>query len=226
MNYFSLFSTEHILTIGAFLVFTFVLLVLSRLVSKRTFTVGLAFSVVALKIAETVVRHGLYNEDVLDLLPIHLCNLTLVLCLISLFNPSKSLFQLIYYWSPGALAAILFPEIRYTFPNFIEISFFAIHFFIIFVILYQIIFFKFRPTLKGLFNSFIFVNIFAAIVYKINICLGTNYMYINYKPAFSSPLDLFGPWPHYIIIVEIIYLVIGILLYLPFKKRHYKYSNI
>lgn len=226
MNYFDIFSTEHLLYIGIFTLLIGVLLVGSQCVSRKFFVVSLSFSVIILKIAETVIRHGVYKEGFLDLLPIHLCNLTLVLCLITFNSPSNQIFQLIYFWSPGALAAILFPEIRYSFPNFVEISFFAIHFFILFVIVYQMIFLRFRPTFRGFFNSFIFVNIFAAAVYKINDILGTNYMYINYKPNFSSPLDLFGPWPHYIIIVEIIYIVLGIILYLPFKKRNYKYTNI
>ncbi len=84
-----------------------------------------------------------------------------------------------------------------------------------------------RNLTKVIFlGSFVCINIFAGIVFKINEILGTNYMYINYKPAFSSPLDFFGPWPHYIIIVEIIYVVFGIICWLPFKKKHYKYSNI
>ena len=225
MNYFSLFSAEHLINIGVFLAITICLLVISQFISKKFFTIGLSFIVIILKVTELVVRHGLYKEDLFSLLPIHLCNISLILAIICFLFPKKGIFEILYYWSPGAVAAILFPDVRHVFPNFVEISFFATHFFIIFTVLYDLIFLKFKPTFKGFLASFVWVNILSLVVYKINQILGTNYMYLNYKPAFNSPLDMFGPWPHYIIIVEIIYILLGIFLYLPFKKREFKYYS-
>lgn len=226
MGHFELFSTEHILSIGGYILFYMVLLFVSQFFSKKNFAMAISCSVVIIKVAELVIRHGVYGETLNDLIPIHLCNVTLILAVITMMFPSKYLFQIIYFWSLGAAAAILFPDSRVSFPNFVGISFFITHFFILFTVVYQMISLKYRPTFKGFLGSFVCINIFAGIVFKINEILGTNYMYINYKPAFSSPLDFFGPWPHYIIIVEIIYVVLGIICWLPFKKKHYKYSNI
>lgn len=226
MSHFELFSTEHILSIGGYLFFYLFLLFVSQFFSKKNFAIVISCSVVIIKIVELIIRHGLYEETIKNLIPIHLCNVTLILAVISMIFPSKYLFQVVYFWSLGAISAILFPDSRLAFPNFVGISFFITHFFIIFAVIYQMIFLKYRPTFKGLLGSFVCINIFAGIVFKVNEILGTNYMYINYKPAFESPLDFFGPWPHYILIVEIIYIVLGILCWLPFKKKHYRYSNI
>ncbi|WP_300359645.1 TIGR02206 family membrane protein [Fusobacterium sp.] len=226
MSYFGLFSTEHFLSIGGYILFYLFILFISQFFSKKGFAVVISCAVLIMKIAELVIRNGVYGESIQQLIPIHLCNITLMLCIITMIFPSKSLFQIIYYWSIGAVAAILFPDGRVAFPNFVGISFFATHFFILFTVVYQMISLGYRPTFKGFIGSFVCINIFAGIVYKINEILGTNYMYINYKPTFSSPLDFFGPWPHYIIIVEIIYIVLGLLLYFPFKKRHFKYTNV
>lgn len=226
MSHFELFSTEHILSIGGYLFFYLFLLFVSQFFSKKNFAIVISCSVVIIKIVELIIRHGLYGETIKNLIPIHLCNVTLILAVISMIFPSKYLFQVVYFWSLGAISAILFPDSRLAFPNFVGISFFITHFFIIFAVIYQMIFLKCRPTFKGLLGSFVCINIFAGIVFKVNEILGTNYMYINYKPAFESPLDFFGPWPHYILIVEIIYIVLGILCWLPFKKKHYRYSNI
>lgn len=225
MTYFNIFSTEHILLMGIFTLVMIGLLFILQFLSRKNFLLIFSFFIVILKIVELIVRNIIYNQEILDLLPIHLCNLTLILCAINFYFKSNLVSQLIYYWFPGALIAILFPELRYSFPNFVQLSFFATHFFIIFTVLYQLIFLKFKPTLKGFLISFIYLNIFAGIVYKINLYLGTNYMYINYKPTFSSPLDFFGPWPNYIFIVELIYIVLGIISYLPFKKRNFKYYS-
>lgn len=225
MNHFELFSTEHLLSIGGYGLFVFFLLFISQFFIKKHFAWLISGAVIIIKSVELILRNGVYGETVLELIPIHLCNVTLILALIGMIFPSNKLFQIIFYWSLGAISAILFPDSRVAFPNFVGISFFLTHYFIIFVVLYQLIFLGYRPTLSGLFGSFICINVFAGIVFKINQILGTNYMYINYKPAFQSPLDFFGPWPHYIIIVEIIYVVLGIICWLPFKKRHYKYSN-
>lgn len=225
MNHFDFFSLEHLLSIGGYGLFVIVMLFISQFFSKKSFAMVTSGAIIVIKAVELIIRHGVYGETVLELLPIHLCNITLILAVIEMIFPSKELFQVIFYWSFGALAAILFPDARVSFPNFVGISFFITHFFIIFVVLYQLIFLGYRPSLKGLVGSFVCINIFAGAVFKINEILGTNYMYINYKPAFQSPLDYFGPWPHYIIIVEIIYLVLGFISYLPFRKKHYKYSN-
>lgn len=226
MNHFGLFSTEHILSIGGYILLYLFILFISQFFSKKSFTVVVSCSILIMKIAELVIRNGVYGETIQQLIPIHLCNITLLLCIITMMFPSKSIFQIIYYWSIGAIAAILFPDSRVAFPNFVGISFFVTHFFILFTVVYQMVSLGYRPTFKGFLGSFVAINIFAGIVFKINEILGTNYMYINYKPAFQSPLDFFGPWPHYIIIVEIIYIVLGLLCYLPFKKRHFKYTNI
>ena len=225
MEHFGLFSTEHLLSIGGYSFLVIILLLISQIFSRKYFAWIITGAVFITKIVELILRHGVYGETVLQLIPIHLCNVTLILAMIGMIFPNKNMFQIIFYWSLGAVAAILFPDSRVAFPNFVGISFFLTHFFIIFVVLYQLIFMGYRPTFKGLLGSFVCINIFAGIVFKINQILGTNYMYINYKPAFESPLDFFGPWPHYILIVEIIYLVLGIICWLPFKKKHYKYSN-
>lgn len=226
MGHFGLFSTEHILSIGGYLLFYLIILFVSQFFSKKSFATVISCFIVIMKTAELVIRNGVYGETIQQLIPIHLCNVTLILAVITMIFPSKNVFQIIYYWSIGAVAAILFPDSRVGFPNFVGISFFVTHFFILFTVVYQMVYSGYRPTLKGFFASFVWINIFAGVVFKINEILGTNYMYINYKPAFQSPLDYFGPWPHYIIIVEIIYVVLGLLCYLPFRKRHFKYTNI
>lgn len=226
MTHFELFSAEHLLSIGGYGLLAGIMLFTSQFFSKKNFAATISGTIIIIKTVELVIRHGVYGETFLELLPVHLCNVTLILAVIGMIFPSKNLFQIIYFWSLGAVSAILFPDSKIAFPNFVGISFFITHFFILFVVMYQLIFLGYRPNIKGFLSSFVCINIFAGIVFKLNEFLGTNYMYINYKPAFQSPLDYFGPWPHYIIIVEIIYIVLGILLWFPFKKRHYKYSNL
>jgi uncharacterized membrane protein YwaF len=46
--------------------------------------------------------------------------------------------------------------------------------------------------------------------------LGTNYLFINGKPATASLLDALPAWPYYLIYMELIAFAIFLLLYLPF----------
>jgi hypothetical integral membrane protein (TIGR02206 family) len=48
----------------------------------------------------------------------------------------------------------------------------------------------FRPTLKSLWRVVIGLNIYAAIIYPINLLLGIDFLYINGKPSTASLLDL------------------------------------
>ena len=118
--------------------------------------------------------------------------------------------------------ALPISEVRETFPHFFNISFFSTHFYIIFVAIVEYKVFKLRPSLESWTGSFLGLNIIAAGIYFINTVLGTNYLYINRKPTFSSPLNYFGEWPYYIIVVEFAYIILTLLLLFLFKKKDYK----
>jgi hypothetical integral membrane protein (TIGR02206 family) len=64
------------------------------------------------------------------------------------------------------------------------------------------------------------LNAYAALIALFNAVYGTNYMYLREKPDVPTLLDLFGPWPVYILVAELFTLAVFALLYLPFSKRH------
>ena len=56
------------------------------------------------------------------------------------------------------------------------------------------------------------------VVMIINYAIGSNYMFLLHKPQDPSLLDYFGPWPFYLVGIEISGLITMALLYLPFYR--------
>lgn len=225
METFTLFSTEHFWFIGGGFLGILALTMVSAFLPKYKFAQFSAIVILLIKIAELSYRHIYVGEPIYSLLPLHMCNLTLIIAILTMLTKSQKLFQLTYYWCLGALFAVITPDIKYSFPHPLTLSFYITHFYLLFAAIYGILFFNFKPTFKGWVNSFITLNIFAFIIFFINKKLGTNYLYVNRIPDFSSPLDYFGQWPYYIIVVEIIYLILTYGIYYPFRRKTYKYST-
>ncbi len=225
METFTLFSTEHFWFIGGGFLGILALTMVSAFLPKYKFAQFSAIVILLIKIAELSFRHIYVGEPIYSLLPLHMCNLTLIIAILTMLTKSQKLFQLTYFWCLGALFAVITPDIKYSFPHPLTLSFYITHFYLLFAAIYGILFFNFKPTFKGWVNSFITLNIFAFIIFFINKKLGTNYLYINKIPDFSSPLDYFGQWPYYIIVVEIIYLILTYGIYYPFRRKTFKYST-
>lgn len=225
METFTLFSTEHFWFIGGGFLGILALTMVSAFLPKYKFAQFSAIVILLIKIAELSYRHIYVGEPIYSLLPLHMCNLTLIIAILTMLTKSQKLSQLTYFWCLGALFAVITPDIKYSFPHPLTLSFYITHFYLLFAAIYGILFFNFKPTFKGWINSFITLNIFAFIIFFINKKLGTNYLYVNRIPNFSSPLDYFGQWPYYIIVVEIIYLILTYGIYYPFRRKTYKYST-
>ncbi|MEK5063848.1 YwaF family protein [Cytobacillus sp. FSL R5-0596] len=156
--------------------------------------------------------------DISFTLPLQLCSISLVLCLVLLATKSSAVFQLVYYLGvTGALMAILTPELFLGFPHFRYFQFFITHNLIICTGLYFVFVHQFRPTGKGVLNSFIFLNICAGAAFFANKLTGGNYMFLSRKPENASLLDYFGPYSYYILTLEIAAVFMFLLLLLPFK---------
>lgn len=223
MDKFILFGNAHLIAIGIGFAVSIFFIFLGFFIRKDSLAKFLAVVVLGIKIAELVYRHHFFGEKIIDLLPLHLCNLTIILAGLMMLTSSKIVFQPLYFWGIGALFAIVTPDLKEGLHNFASISFFITHFFILFSIAFAIIHFNLRVTKAGAVGSFIFLNLVALGLYFLNEKLGTNYLYVNRPPSSASPVDFFGPWPYYIFSVEGIYIALSFILYLPFREKKTRY---
>lgn len=223
MEMFVLFGTSHMIMILIGVISVLLLIILGFLIRPQLLAKWISISVLVIKLAEMYYRHRVLGEEIYRMLPFHLCNLTIILSLFMMFFHSKFLFQLVYFWFVGAIFAILTPDIIFAYPNFWTISFFITHFYLVFSALFALIHFHFRPTKRGMLMAFLFINLWAVLMYFVNQELGTNYLFVNRIPETTTLLSYFGAWPYYLLPVEGIYIIESILLYLPFRKSNIKF---
>jgi hypothetical integral membrane protein (TIGR02206 family) len=76
-----------------------------------------------------------------------------------------------------------------------------------------------RPRRHSWWKVLLGLNVYAALVLLFDLRYGTNYMYLRQKPESSSLLDLFGPWPWYLLGGEAAAFLLCGLLYLPVRRR-------
>ncbi|MCE5168828.1 TIGR02206 family membrane protein [Paenibacillus profundus] len=159
--------------------------------------------------------HGQY--DVKDTLPLELCTISLYLSVAMLIWKSRRLFQIVYFVGiGGALQALLTPALDYDYPHFRFIEFFAAHIAIILAVLYMLWVEGYRPTLKSVFAAMGFLNLLLVAVGTVNAMTGGNYMFLARKPETASLLDVLGPYPWYLLSLEVVACLVFLLMYLPF----------
>jgi len=150
-------------------------------------------------------------------LPLQLCDLAAIVSIIMLFTKKKIYFELVYFWGlGGSLQALLTPGLYYPYPHIIFFNFFILHYFIITAVIYMIVTYKYRPTIKSIIKAFIITNICTIIIGIINYLLDANYMFLRYKPNNASLMDYLGPWPYYILSLEVVFLIVCFILYIPY----------
>lgn len=151
-------------------------------------------------------------------LPFHLSSISILLSAVLAITKSYSLFEFTYFAGVGsAIQAMITPDISaYTFPHFRYVHFFISHGGIVVVNLFIVFVEKYKPTLRSLWKAFLCLNIYTFFIFLLNYFIKGNYMYISEKPVNPSLLDYLGPWPYYIIPLELITLITFFILYFPF----------
>jgi hypothetical integral membrane protein (TIGR02206 family) len=162
-------------------------------------------------------------------LPLELCHWVLIACVVSLFHPNRFTAEIAYFWGlAGTLQAILTPDISQTFPSLEFILFFWGHggplLAIVFIVLAQ----GFRPARGSVVRMLLTLNLYGLVAGAVDAAFGWNYGYLCRKPAQRSMLDLLGPWPCYLLSLEVVALVSFSFLYMPWwiYQRQGPKSNV
>jgi hypothetical integral membrane protein (TIGR02206 family) len=177
---------------------------------------GLLTAATILWVTVLVVR---YNVGWKWILPLQLCDASIVLTVLVILTLNQWLLDVVYFWGLTAVPlAMLMPDILEPFPDPFTISFFVLHGLVVVILLYLVWSGLMRPRPDAVMRSFLALNGFMLLVLAVNYGLNTNYMYLLAKPSQPSLLDYFGPWPWYILTSEFVAIVLFTLLGLPFRK--------
>lgn len=219
---FQLFSLYHVLMLLLFVVVSVVIFTFrtSIKVHEKRWKV-LMFG--GLFVLESLYHYWLFKDGYWDIsftLPLQLCSISLLLCLVLLVTDSKLIYQFVYFLGiAGAVQALITPELFVGFPHFRFFQFFITHMLIMWVGLFYAFVKGYVITRKGMWQALIFLNGAALFAFLGNLITGGNYMFLAHKPSNPSLLDYLGPYPFYIVVLEIIALFLFYLLYLPWRKR-------
>jgi hypothetical integral membrane protein (TIGR02206 family) len=149
-------------------------------------------------------------------LPLELCDLVLIFCILSLFRPNQFATEIAYFWGfGGVLQATVTPELAQGFPSMEFILFFWSHGATLIAIIFLTMSRDFRPRKGSILRMMIALNVYGLAVGGIDAIMGWNYGYLCRKSSMPSLLDFLGPWPWYLLSLELVAFCIFLILEFP-----------
>ncbi len=225
-NSFVPYNTEHMIVLIMFLVLSCIFLIVPKYWTHRRQTLFItSICVISFGLQLFKLFYRLYagSFDHTEDLPLHLCNMLPWIMIYVMYTRNRFLFGIFFFWIiAGTSQSLLTPTHDEAFPHYESWRYWIVHGGLTLVALYGVFIYRWRLDIRDAVRSAIGLNMIAAFMYPINLILDTNYMYLIAKPPGKTLYDILGPWPWYIISLEVVIVVLFGLLLIPFyliRKR-------
>lgn len=222
---FELFSTIHFATIIIlFCLIVFLFLQRGNLISRQSKQLKIYERIVAgsLLVMEITYHIWLVTSGrwaAADSLPLELCSISLLVAIALLWTGNRHLVDFVVFAGiGGAIQAIATPVLDMNFPHFRFFHFFYTHTGIILTGLYFVWVKGYVPTFKGVLKTMLLLNLILPVILIVNFLVDGNYMFLRMKPQNGSILDFLGPYPWYILSLEMVAFTTFVLIWLLLKK--------
>jgi len=178
----------------------------------------LALALVANELAWHVWNWRVGTWNLQTMLPLHLCSVFVWLNAWLLLTGSPRIYEYAYFLAiAGPLQALITPDAGvYGFPHFRFFQTLTSHGLVLSAALFMTLVEGMRPTRRSLVRVLVGMNGYILFVAVINTLIGSNYLFIAHKPETASIVDFLGPWPWYILAMEVIGFANCLVLYAPF----------
>ena len=161
--------------------------------------------------------------DLESTLPLHMCDISAFIGGFALLTGKRLLATLTYFWGLAAtIQALATPAISVGFPHPVFFTFFLQHFAIVGTAFYLPIVLGWRaerPWWRDPLKALLWGNLYLISAMMVNAWLGTNFGFAAHKPVNPSLLDQLGPWPIYLLWMQVLATVFFSLLSLPVLRR-------
>lgn len=220
---FPLFQAPHLTALGILILFNLLLVWWGRTYAEhrpliRTVLAGgILLNIVGFHFWH--LYHGMWTIQ--TMLPLHLCAVMQWASIFLLLNRNPRIYEFVYFLGlGGATQALLTPDSgNFGFPHYRAFETIFAHGSIVTTAIYFTFVEGYRPTWQSVKRVIIGTQFYTVFVFGFNFLIGSNYMFLASKPLVPSLIDLLGPWPLYIISLELIAFATVFLLYIPWALK-------
>jgi len=145
-----------------------------------------------------------FHDFLRSLIPLELCAITLWMAVALCLTKRKVIFELLYFWSVGAVASLVFANDAGAGPDrFRYYQYFGTHGYTILIIVYFAVVRGYRITFRSCAKAMGILALLSLAVRGLDLAFAGppwsfNYMYLLHPPEVSTPLDSFGEgWGYY-----------------------------
>lgn len=196
---FTAYGSSHLAVLAVFVVGAGVLVRLGRAPNQRLVRRCLALLIVVVQLPLQVRLLLPAHWSVDTSLPLQLCDLAWIVAVLALWFRWPWAITTTYYWGLTlTLQAFFTPTLYVDFPSARFVMFWGMHCFIVWAAIYLTWGLRLRPGWRGYARAVAITLAWAVAVFAFNSAAGTNYGFLNRKPAGSSLLDVLGGWPWYL----------------------------
>ena len=152
-------------------------------------------------------------------LPFHLCDIAAFIAGIALMTRHPLCCELTYCWGlAGTLQGLITPNLSAGFPEPLFFSFFLHHGTIVVTALFLPLALGWRPRAGTWPRVLVWNQVYFFFALSLNYFFETNFGFLLQKPHVPSLLDHLGPWPYYLIWLQVIAATLMGLVLLPFSR--------
>ena len=202
---FEAFTLEHLGLVVGFLVVCVALALLGRahrgtpaeVRFRRAFALVIPCFTLPMQVLQLL--PGDYDID--TSLPLQLCDFAWIAAIVALWTRHWLPTALVYFWGLTlTVQGILTPSLSEVFPDPRYFMFWGMHFATVWAAVYLTFGLGVRIGWRSYRAAVAVTLVWAVTVMTFNSVAGTNYGYLNRKPSVGTLLDLFGPWPGYVVV--------------------------
>ncbi len=220
---FQAFSLEHLGLLTGFLLVAVALALVGRahrgMPSEVRFRRGFALLIPCFTVPLQVLQLTPAEYTVGTSLPLQLCDLAWVAALVALWTRHWTATALVYFWGLSlTVQGIITPSLQELAPDPRYFMFWGMHFLTVWTAVYLTFGLRVPVTWRSYRFAVGATGLWAVTVMAVNAVVGTNYGYLNRKPAVGTLLDLFGPWPGYVVVEVVVVAGVWALMTWPWVR--------
>jgi hypothetical integral membrane protein (TIGR02206 family) len=181
---------------------------------------GRTFGVLTAAIYGAGLIYSLIPPSIDRSVPLNLTDLATVAAAYALWSQRHWAFALTYYWGLVlSTQALISPVLKSPdFPHFQFLGFWGIHLLVVWAAIYLTWGRRMRPQWRSYRFAVVVTMVWAAVTFAFNSIAGTDYGFLNGKPATATLLDVLGPWPVYLLTATLLLLIVWALMTWPWER--------